>query len=40
LAKGLNAEAEKVLIQAMDLCTVDGFVILTGLPDDFNRSRE
>jgi tetratricopeptide (TPR) repeat protein len=40
LAKGLNAEAEKILIQAMDLCTVDGFVILPGLPDDFNRARE
>ena len=40
LVKGLNADAEKVLIQAMDLSTVDGFVILPDLPDDFNRSRE
>ena len=40
LAKGLNADAEKVFIQAMDLSTVDGFVILPDLPDDFNRSRE
>jgi tetratricopeptide (TPR) repeat protein len=40
LVKGLNADAEKVFIQAMDLSTVDGFVILAGLPDDFNRSRQ
>jgi tetratricopeptide (TPR) repeat protein len=40
LEKGLKADAETVLIQSMDLATVDGFVILPRVADDFNRSRE
>ena len=40
LEKELKADAEKTFIQAMDLATVDGTVILVGLPDDFMRSRE
>ncbi len=40
LDKGLKADAEKIFIQAMELSTVDGIVILAGLPDDFMRSRE
>lgn len=40
LAKGLKADAEETFLQAMDLATVDGFVILTGLADDFMHSRE
>jgi tetratricopeptide (TPR) repeat protein len=40
LAKGLNSDAERVFIQAMDLATVDGYVSIPGLADDFSRSRE
>lgn len=40
LEKGLKADAEKIFIEAMELSTVDGIVILAGLPDDFARSRE
>ena len=40
LEKGLKADAEKTFIEAMELSTVDGIVILAGLPDDFARSRE
>ncbi|MDF1512528.1 MAG: tetratricopeptide repeat protein [Anaerolineae bacterium] len=40
LVKDLKADAEQVFIQAMELATVDGVVVLAGLPDDFVRSRE
>ena len=40
MAKGLKKDAEESFVQAMELATVDGVVILAGLSDDFMLSRQ